>query len=222
MKNTTLKLNTIIGLISIALALTSCLGSNNGIPSYTVSNEFAQYCWFQQGSIWVYQNDSTLASDSVIIEEIFESKRFNPESVDYNYQAVEMFTNSNLFDIDHQEITAGNFAVEPGKMNSLLRFYYGDGSYQLIFASEYPIGEEVILGDVLGVYSNAEIVSSMELNGTTYSDVYHSKIVISVNNNIEYNFWIAKNYGLIKSTADVNGVITSISLKSSNLIPKAS
>ncbi len=208
---------TIIGLT--AIILTSCFNNSSSIPYYTISDEFAEYCWFNTGSYWIYQNDSTMASDSIVIEDVNETKRFNPEAVDYNYQAVEMFTKSNDFKVLKHEITAGNFEVEPGEMNSLLRIYYDDGSYQLVFSPEYAIGQTINLGDEIGNYTNVEIIDEFQLNGNTYNQVYHTNIVVSVNTDIVYDFWIAKNYSLIKSVVNNNGQVTSQSLVSANLIP---
>jgi hypothetical protein len=202
-----------------AISFSGCFSSSNGIPYYAISDEFAGYCWFQEGSYWIYQNDSTLVNDSILITEVREHKRFNPESIDYNYQAVEMFTNTNNFNVAHHELTAGSFEVEPGEMNSLLRIYFNDGTYQLIFSPEYPLGEEIILGDELGNYTNVEIIDEYQLNGNTYNQVYHTRIVVSVAANIEYNYWIAKNYSLIKSVTNNNGQVTSLSLLSGNMIP---
>ncbi len=100
----------------------------------------------------------------------------------------------------------------------MLRLYKDDGTYQLIFSSQYAIGEDIILGDDIGLYTNVEIIESLELNGNTYTEVYHTRLIITVNSNIEYNYWIAKNYGIVKSVTTINGQTNSISLRSASLI----
>lgn len=197
--------------------ISGCFNSGGGIPYYALSDEFASYCWFEAGSSWVYQNDSTLATESIIIGEVDVSKRFNPQNVDYNYQAVEMYMKDNTLGITRHELTAGDYEVVSGEMNSLLRIYKSDDTYELIFSPKYPIGEEIALGDVIGLYSNVEIIESLELNGNTYNDVYLTRIIKTVGNNIEHNYWIAKNYSLIKTVSTINGQTTSISLISSSL-----
>ena len=120
MKTTIVKYSLVVILGLTIIIQSGCFSSSNGIPYYTISDEFASYCWFQTGSSWVYQNDSTLDVGTITISDVNESKRFNPENTDYNYQAVEMFTSATAFDISRHELTAGDFAVEPGDMNSLL------------------------------------------------------------------------------------------------------
>lgn len=206
--------------ISLNISIISgCFNSGEGIPYFSISEEFADYCWFEAGTSWAYQNDSTLAVDTVIVDEVDDTKRFNPTDVDYNYQAVEMFTLANNLGFSKLEITAGDYQPEPGEMNSLLRLYKEGGIYQLVFSPQYDIGDEIDLGDEIGRYTNIEIIENFELLGNIYTDVYHTRIIIEVGANIEYNFWIAKNFGIIKSIALVSGESTSISLKSANILP---
>lgn len=217
--NSSYKKVSLIVFTGIAISIiTGCFNSNKGIPYYTISEDFADYCWFEEGSYWIFQNDSTLVTDSVRIDDVRESKRFNPVEVDYNYQAVEIFTTANVSGITQHELTAGDYETIQGEMNSLLRLHKDDGSYELVFSPQYAIGEEIILGDDIGLYTNIEIIESFELNGNTYNDVYHTRVIKKVGTNIEYNYWIAKNYSLIKSVSTINGQTTSISLQSANLV----
>ena len=207
----------IIFLLNIQL-LTGCFSSGESLPYYTLSQEFTEYCWFETDSYWIYQNDSTLATDSVKITEVEEAKRFNPQGVDYNYQAVDMYMKPNVFSFSRHELTAGDYEAAANEMNSLLRLYEADGSYRLVFSPKYAIGEEIDLGAGVGLYSNVEIIGSLEINGNTYSDVYHTKIIMEGGTGTEYNYWIAKNFSLVKSVVINNGQTISISLKSANLI----
>lgn len=198
---------------------TGCFKSADNAPYYTISNEFAAYCWFEEDSYWIFQNDSTMIKDSVKIVETSSSIRLHNDTTAYNYQAAELFLNQNIFSIARLELTAGNYEVDPGKMNSLLRLYNNDGFYFRVFSPEYAMGEEIILGDAIGTYTNVELIESFELNGKTYNDVYHTRIVVSVNDNVEYNYWIAKNNGLVKALTIGDEDTISISLVSSSLIP---
>jgi hypothetical protein len=216
--NAFLKLGFLI-FISINISvLSGCFSSGESFPYYSISDEFAEYCWYEVGSSWSYQNDSTLVVESIVIDEVDETIRFNPEGVEYNYQAVDMYLFTNNLGFTKLEITAGYYKADPGEMNSLFRLYNDDGTYQLIFSPQYAIGEEIGLGDNIGTYSNLEIIDNLELLGNTYIDVYHSRLIIEVGTNIEYNYWIAKDYGLIKSVTSVDGQTISLSLKTANLV----
>jgi len=203
--------------ITILIFLYGCFPAEKAIPYYTISEEFSSYCWFDTTSSWNYQNDSILSMSTVTIDEVTDIKRLSIVNENFHYQAVEMFAKSNDLKISKYELTAGDYSSTSGEMNSLLRAYYDDGSYQIIFSPKYPIGEDVILGDEIGTYTNVEIINNFDVLGNIYNNVYHTRIVISVNADIEYNYWIAPNYGIIKSVTSVDGQTTSISLKSSNL-----
>ncbi len=212
-----IKFSIISIIIFLSLLFSNC-NEQEALPYYTISSEFSSYCEFELGSSWVFQNDSTLVKDSITISEKKDSRRFQADPFKHNYQAIDMFLKNNDFQISKYEITAGNYIPEAGDMNSLLRLYSEDGSYQIIFLPQHPIGDEIIMGDEIGVYSNVCILNNFELNGNSYTEVWHANVVVSVNNNLEYNYWIAKNYGLIKFVITKDEITTSISLVSSALI----
>jgi len=206
-------------IITIILIISSCsdtTGTSDTLPYYTISEEFNDYCWFDSSSYWVFQNDSTLFTDTIKIMDIDDTKRFHDEQGGFNYQAVELFTKSNAFNISEYELTAGNSEPNPGSMNSLLRLYKNDSSYQLVFLPQYPLGEEIIMGEEIGVYTNIEFFESLWLNDKTYHDVYHTNVVISSKNTV-YNYWIAKNHGIIKTNSTIDDQTISISLISDQL-----
>lgn len=218
MNTTYIKLILLLLFIISTSIIPGCIKSSIITPYYTISEEFANYCWFEEGSWWIFQNDSTMQTDSIKITDVFETKRFHSQHVSFHYDAIELFIKSNIFNISRHELTAGEYGTTLGEMTSLLRLYKDDGSYQLVFSPKYPIGATIILGDKSGNYTNVELIESLELNGSTYIDVYHTRVLISVDADIEYNYWIAKNYSLIKYISRINGQTTSISLTSSNLI----
>ena len=206
----------------VLLIITGCFPKTNTdtiTPYYTISDDFANYCRFETGSYWIFQDDSTLLTDTIKVIDVVETKRFHNEKGGFNYQAVEIFTSSNSFDITKYEITAGSSEPELTTMNSLLRLYKSDGSYHLVFLPQYPVGEEVLMGDDNGNYTNIEILHTMALNSVTYQDVYHTRVVIPARNT-EYNYWIAKYHSLIKATSIIDGQTSSISSKSDHLIGK--
>lgn len=218
MKFIILKITNLLLISITAFVFSGCFSSSEGVPYYTISDEFAGYCLFEEGSWWYYQNDSTQITDTVKIDEVDITKRFNPENIDYNYEAVEMYTSSSDLDITKYELTAGDYEATATEMNSLFRIYFGDDTYQHVFSPQYDIGEDIILGDDIGVYTNVEVIENMSVNGNSYIDIWHTRRVVSVSTNAEYNYWIAKNYGLIKFTIELGGVTSSFSLVSSDII----
>jgi len=197
----------------IVLLLTSgCLRDiDNSIPYSEISEEFADYCWFEIGSYWVFQNDSTLLTDTVKIDNLLESSRLHNQGKSFNYQAIELFLANNSFNISKYELTAGSPETTSSNMNSLLRLYKDDGSYHLVFLPQYAVGEVVNMGVDIGNYTNIEILESYVLNSKTYHNVYHTRVVIPSKDS-EYNYWIAKNHGIIKAVSTINEETTSISV----------
>ncbi|MBC8321440.1 MAG: hypothetical protein H8E34_12040 [Bacteroidetes bacterium] len=218
MNSTNIKISLLVFMGITISIITGCASSDEELPYYTISKEFKDYCWFDDGSYWIFQNDSTLVTDSVKIDEVIEDTRYDLEQEDFSYQAFDMYIKSNIFGIKRYELTAGDYRASPGKMNSLLRLYKDDGSYQLVFSPQYPIGHDIIMGDKIGVYTNVELMETFALNGNTYNDIFHTRVIISVDTAIEYNYWTAKNYSLIKWVSTSNGKTTSISLRNANLI----
>jgi len=208
-------------ILAVVLLISGCSNStnNNITPYYTISEEFTDYCWFEAGSYWVFQDDSTLLTDTIKVNNVTETKRFHNEHGTFNYQAVEMYTSSVIFDFTKYELTAGNSEPKLTGMNSLLRLYKNDGSYHLVFLPQYPVGEEIDMGNETGYYTNIEILNTFFLNGTTYQDVYHTRVKIPAKNS-EYNYWIAKYHSIIYATIKIDGQTSSISLKSDHLIVK--
>ncbi len=204
-------------LLSIITGCFPKTNTNTITPTFEISEDFADYCWFETGSYWVFQNDSTLFTDTIKITNLVETNRFHNEQDGFYYQAIELYTNSNSFDITRYELTAGTYTVNQGEMNSLLRIYKSDASYHLVFLPQYAIGDEQIMGDEIGTYTNMEKLESFELNNKVYQDVYHTRVVISLTNT-EYHYWIAKYHSLIKATSIIDGQTSSISLKSDHLI----
>ncbi len=208
----------------VFLSINGCLGTSQGIPYYTISDEFAEYCWFGENSKWTYEfidTASNVITDDVAIGEVIESQRFNPENEDYNYQAVEMIITDNEFGISKIELTAGDYKAGEGEMNSLMRFYYTDSTYQLIFMPQHPIGEEVILGAELGIYTNVAVLDTYStFLGTEYTEVWHTRINVSSPSTKNMNFFIAKGYGLVEFKSSLGSKETVFTLKSSNLVPK--
>ncbi len=202
-------------LVVLTLVVTGC-SSSTTIPTYKISDLFKSYCLFQPGSYWIYTNDQNPSSDRVSVGEIDESTRFDPTTNDYRYEAIEMNINSNPLNITMFELTAGNTQVEAGQMNSLMRMYMNDGSYFLVFSPQYPIGEEIPLGETIGRYTNVEVLDSLTVLDNLYTDVYHTQVIMDATAT-EYQYYIAKNFGLVRFSATSETQTYSYSLKSSSL-----
>ncbi len=183
----------------------SCTKKVVTIPYYSMTDEFKSYCLFQTGSSWDYYNSKADDTVTINITELLEDVWYNNVGELYNYEAVNMIFTSNNLGISVLEVTGGSTLNAVNPMNSLMRIFYDNGEYRLVFDAKYPIGEEQIIGEQEGVYENVEFITTMELHGNTYSDVYHTRITDYYNQGFgDYDFYIAKNFGIIKMRNIVN------------------
>jgi len=170
-----------------------------------MTDEFKSYCLFQPGSSWDYYSSALNDTVTLNLSELTEDVWYNNFGEKYNYEAFDMFFNTNDLGFYVIEITAGSTLNAVNPMNSLMRIFFDSGDYRLVFDARYPLGEEQIVGQQEGVYENVEILSSMDLHGNAYSDVYHTRVTDYYNQGFgDFDFYIAKNYGLIKMRNIVN------------------
>lgn len=192
----------IIIIIVFAFGLLIQQGCNtkvNTIPFYQLSNEFKSYCLFETGSSWEYQSSLLSQTESVNISEIQENIWTNTYNEDYNYEAVDMFVANNDIGISMIELTAGSTLNSTSSMNSQMWMFYDDGDYRLMFAPKFPLGEEQLLGEHEGYYTNIEILPTMQIGENTYTDVWHTQVIDHFEVGFgDFDFYIAKNHGLVK------------------------
>jgi len=171
---------------------------------------------FQDGSYWIYQNDSTGTQDSMFVG-------YNGTEV---YPAAE-----NTYDVETVNTTITNTE------DILLGFIFAVGIKEIAFedfgtgidyhcAAGFTIesGEVKEEKIIKGYYAwSVKPVSDKEIHGTLYEDV----ILVEVNTldqdgmiveDILNRFWISKNNWIIKKTYSNNGKAYSWSLLRKNII----
>jgi len=180
------------------------------LPHYTISDEFKTYALFETGSKWEYQGTQFEGTTEVLINGIGENKWTNSYGEQYTYEAIDMYAVDNKAKILMIEITAQSTLNATTSMVSQMWLFYSDGDYRLVFAPQYPLGEEQLLGEHEGKYVNLEILPSFSLGDNTYSDVYHTRVTDYLETGFgDFDFYIAKNHGLVKML-NVNGNDTTI------------
>ncbi|MBE0651405.1 MAG: hypothetical protein IH595_11255 [Bacteroidales bacterium] len=222
------KLLVFIGLITAPFLFEGCnslFKGNN--PYYKVTSQFRNFCYFNNGSEWTYQNDSTGIPFKLAVNDIntyvgFQSQ--NPSTPSFSYDVIEMLLDSNSMNMTKEVVSATNILSDTTTMNSLLRIFYADSSFVLAFAPQYPLRETQIIGGAEGLYTNMEIMPYYNVLGKKYDNVYHSqdkfpKIINGTytNDSVTMDFYIAEHYGIIKWTALYKGKTSSYSLVSSDL-----
>ncbi|PLX02260.1 MAG: hypothetical protein C0595_11410 [Marinilabiliales bacterium] len=218
MRKTTLSLSIPI-IIVITLFANSCTKKVTPVPTYNFTDEFKSYCLFQPGSSWDYYKSDLEDTVTVNVDELIDYVWYNNVDEIYYYEAYNMVFSSNSLGYKVLEITAGSTKDAINPMNSLMRIFFDNGDYRLVFDAKYPLGEEQIVGQQEGVYENVEILPSMKLHGNSYSDVYHTRVTDFYNQGFgDFDFYIAKNHGLIKMRNIVNNDTIVTELINSNPI----
>lgn len=199
------KIRTPLLFVVIILFTNSCGTKSTAKPHYKMTDEFKLYCMFQPESSWQYYNSLLNDTTTIILNTLKKDIWHNNVGESYSYEAVNMFFIANSLGISTIQLTAGSTVNSTNPMNSLMRIFYDNGDYRLVFDAKYPLGEEQIIGENEGIYENVEVISNMELHGHTYSNVYHTRITDFYNQGFgDYDFYIAKYYGIIKMRNIVN------------------
>ncbi len=198
---------------------------NSSNQYFKISTLFKDYAFFDSGSKWIYQNDSTKAVDTLKVKDVKSYIGFQPiisNQPAYSFEAIELIYDTNYFNMVKSVIFAGpSLAGSNQPMNSKYRIFFQNGNYVLAFAPGYPMGIEQRIGGMEGLYTNVEVISSMVLNGKTYSNVYHTmeKTTFNVNttDTTTLNFFFAPHAGLIKWTVKNTNKTTVYSMIDSKL-----
>jgi hypothetical protein len=189
------------------------------ISHYKLSEEFKTYCLFQNGSTWEYQSSLLAETESLSIVNIEENIWQNTFGETYKYEAIDMNISPNNIGISMIEITAGSTKNSTAEMNDLMWIFFNNGDYRLVFSPKYPLGEEQILGEHEGVYENVEILPNMSISEKSYKDVYHTRVTDYFENGMgDFDFYIAKNHGLIKMKNIIENDTITLQLVNSQLI----
>lgn len=204
--------------VFVAFLLTACdTGSNIDINHYKISDTFKQYALFDEGSYWVYQNDSSLTQDTVKIDRLVSYSGIDSDQSDYRFDVIELIFFNNQTNLIKGEISAGDYYPDPGEMNDYYRIYLNGDRFLTILSPRYEIGVEHIFGINEGLYTNLEFINHFNLNGIAYANVYHSQVIDIQADSTYHEFYLAQHFGLIKWVKMSKTDTTSISLVAASL-----
>jgi len=211
-------------LVLLGFSISACtISTKNQSPYYHITQMFKDYCFFDVGSNWIYQNDQTGDTYHYAVSKITTYIGFHvkdPLGEAYSYDAIEMWNDTNDLHLTKGIITAGISPINNEKSNDLYRIFWDDSSFVLAFAPGYPMGEEQRLGGQEGLYTNIEELPTFSLNNKDYTNVYHTQVIKaeSASDTARLEFYFAPHVGLIKFSKVVKGQTTSYSLKEAKII----
>lgn len=183
--------------ISLLLVCTSC--SKERTEYRYLSSEFKELSVYQKGSYWIYKNENTGSFDSSYIVVQPETNWIIVQASDryviYN-ESIEYFVNGSFLGHIHVDVSNDweQYYNQKGRNNYMLSWFVKDGGFQ-----------------------NAEILQSMVVNGTSYSNVVHSTFNITSDTDFVES-WIAKKVGVIKYMKKIGNTDTTWSLLRSHTV----
>jgi len=182
----------IIGLLSISILIviilaTSCAKEGS---HYSVSQEFKDYFLFQKGSFWIYKNDSTNVIDSAYLTgspqytvlSTGEKRKSDPTTEQYF--------------VDFQSQILSGYLILSGEDDNSLLIGVGPilNTWGII---DYlsPDTNFFINSAPQGYIKLWPKLPTIEINSIIFSNIIHTRFY---NDNLNCNFYFAKNIGLIK------------------------
>ncbi len=197
-------------IITILLVNFACSGFDDKYqvtPINPISDQFKLYAAFDTNSYWVYQNEANTSVDTIRVRSVLRDTRVhfdNTTTEGYRYEAMEIGFESGTTGIIRTELIAGFQAPTVDQMNESLRIHFRNGRYFRIFMPKYPVGETQLLGINEGNYTNLGQFGTYELNGSSYTDVFHTEVkdYHSGADTVRLTFFLARNFGLIEYKID--------------------
>ncbi|MBK9290327.1 MAG: hypothetical protein IPM52_01635 [Bacteroidetes bacterium] len=191
-----------------AIAVLHSCGTEDLRPAqvFEIDPVFREYAAFDSTSYWIYVKTTTDASvgrfDTVRVLRTYKDKRFHSDATTpqgFYYQAIESVLHSKFTGMSKFELTVGKIFGQSSASDNL-RVYFNNGRYYRVLITNTPFGEELLLGINEGNYTTIEKIPSLDIQGKTYSEVYHTKVVDYQNapDTAYFDFWIARNYGIVR------------------------
>lgn len=181
------KLFILVFTVILAILLMSCRKTN---PYYPISPTLLQYCYFKEGSHWIYKNENGGFLDSchIKIPPLFSTSTFDQEN-EYYYDFVDMNFRSNFLDWGHLQSTPDfDFGVITSHKCSFI------GSIR----TDAIVGRKILWGPSI-IYQTLELFDEYKLNNVIFKNVIHTKIVQPYDyDSVVCHYYFCKNIGLIK------------------------
>ncbi len=206
-----MKMHKIVYFFLAAILISACVKNNEPLPQpphHPISDEFRLYAAFDTNSYWVFQEAETGIVDTLRVVSVTTERRFHQDNTTdetgFHYDAMNISFESDELGFVRYEITAGSQESDATMMYESLRAYFSSGRYFRMLMPRFANGDTQLLGEQEGNYTNLERIESYALNDRSYEEVFHTSVVDYLNapDTVYMEFFIARQYGLIRYTAD--------------------
>jgi hypothetical protein len=217
----------LIPILSIILALTACNNYKDIDRTYfEISENIRAWGEFNEGSYWVYQNDSTEEVLDTIVFYSNTGKDITVGSLTIMEIDSSIDREVDIIELQSANITSTKSGIIAKDLWGQITIYGNDiiewvesysGLEIVPYISLFRINDEGVINeefDVLLNHYSVESIDDFEVLGKTYSNVAHVTIKRD-NSDKSFQYWISKNNWIIKKVFNVNGEVYSLSLKDS-------
>ena len=218
------RLTTILSIILVTIACNKFKDVDN--THFEISDEIKAWGGFEKGSYWMYQNDLTNEISDTI--EIYSKTEKDYTSGTLTIMEIDSNINPETDWIEYQNttITSRKSGIIAGDLwgsvsvygNNMIKW---DETYNQtginIFAAAFRLNENGVINeefDLLEKHYSIQQIDELEVLGKTYTNIAHVTLN-RVDSNDEYQYWISKNYWIIKKVFFQDGKTYSWSLKES-------
>ena len=182
--------------VLISALLLFVVGSCKAPKPYPINQETKDYCLFDVGSYWVFQDSATLKTYSITITGIRPDKIWECPECENSREAY--YIHYTCFYNDTNETSTGCLINDFSRIDYLEVIYFFSNSFQIPFYFNYHSGNigTTETASRLGLqvcYEN--FYSSYEMNNHTYTDVK----LFSFGREQKHNMYFAKHIGFIRS-----------------------
>jgi hypothetical protein len=167
-----------------------------GTTTYYIDNSFKEWVLFQKGSYWVYLNEKRQVQDSTYI--IMQPRYgFTPppsENLDH-YEQI-------YYDVSNSFLKSVAINREPGDSYVSLEFFYPDDG-----AGFTGLNSSITDGTWSGSSNSFKLIEKIDtifLNSSRFTNVIHTRSTSTYYDNLQNDYYFAKNIGLVKFAIKTN------------------
>ena len=178
----------------VILLLIGCKKDNEPVPviiqnpGYLISPECKAWTMFQPGTYWVYLNEKTQVSDCTYYKHglYFNKTKYSDGFHEYNW----FFVNSKVFT---------KFSLQGGKSGNNLTVTLASNPYYQIALTQKSLEDSITHDSVPGLctYTLVEKIPSYSLDGNNFTNVIHTKSRYQNSDVLFYEYYWARNIGII-------------------------
>ena len=156
-------------------------------PNYLLSPECKQWTMFQPGSYWVYRNEKTQSADCTFYKHglYYNKENYYNGFHEYNWY----FVSSKMFI---------QFSLAGGENGNALTVRLPKFQ-EMIALTQKSLLDSVVCDSVPGIYTYTLVEKLLiyRLNGNKYTNVIHTRCRLQNSDKYAYDFYWAKNIGII-------------------------